>query len=339
MTVESSIKHGDQAAEAKDFLTAISKYSEALKENPNAFLALVKRAQVHTKLSDYALAKADISRAFLIAEERGRMADKATCHYRLGLVGYAEGDWKAAHVNFVRAKELKCTEPALDIWLEKTRRDAKKHGVDLDEAKPAGEPEKQDPAPQASSSISEINKHNPIAVRIRDEWYQSKTSVTITIFAPGVPADKVKVEFTKHSVAVEFPTATGEYHYLQERLYGEIVPGESLYLVLSKKIEIVLKKVMEGTWPSLEAADEPKPVLGYPSSLKKAVDWSRFEAEDDEKEDFFEKLYKDVDEDTRRAMMKSYVESNGTVLTTNWAEAKTKTFETSPPEGMQAKKW
>ncbi|KAI1621821.1 hypothetical protein EDD37DRAFT_636316 [Exophiala viscosa] len=35
---------------------------------------------------------------------------------------------------------------------------------------------------------------------------------------------------------------------------------------------------------------------------------------------FFKKLYAGADDDTRRAMMKSYYESNGTALSTNWSE-------------------
>src|SRR5580700_4584058 len=46
--------------------------------------------------------------------------------------------------------------------------------------------------------------------------------------------------------------------------------------------------------------------------------------DDDEEGDplngFFKKLYKDANPDTRRAMMKSYIESNGTALSTNWED-------------------
>ncbi|KAJ6164612.1 hypothetical protein N7470_003284 [Penicillium chermesinum] len=42
---------------------------------------------------------------------------------------------------------------------------------------------------------------------------------------------------------------------------------------------------------------------------------------------FFKKLYADADPDTRRAMMKSFVESEGTSLSTNWSEVGSKKME------------
>lgn len=54
---------------------------------------------------------------------------------------------------------------------------------------------------------------------------------------------------------------------------------------------------------------------------------------------FFKKLYKDATPETRRAMIKSYQESNGTALSTNWDEVSKGPVETSPPEGMEVKKW
>ena len=69
------------------------------------------------------------------------------------------------------------------------------------------------------------------------------------------------------------------------------------------------------------------------------VDDFDYDDEGDPVNSFFKKLYKDADPDTRRAMMKSYQESNGTALSTNWAEVGKGKVETSPPEGMVAKRW
>ncbi|KAI0471488.1 SGS domain-containing protein [Xylariaceae sp. FL0804] len=85
----------------------------------------------------------------------------------------------------------------------------------------------------------------------------------------------------------------------------------------------------------------------YPTSSKKGpTNWDQIDDEDgeDKAEDsnvdsFFQSIYKNADPDTKRAMMKSYVESNGTSLSTSWAEAKSKTYETLPPDGSEAKKW
>lgn len=83
---------------------------------------------------------------------------------------------------------------------------------------------------------------------------------------------------------------------------------------------------------------------------------------------FFRDIYSIADEDMRRAMSKSFVsiylstsslwsffvtgdyksfcsllfeqvESNGTVLSTSWKEVGAKTIESTPPDGMELKKW
>ena len=70
-------------------------------------------------------------------------------------------------------------------------------------------------------------------------------------------------------------------------------------------------------------------VRQYPTSSSKYHDWDKLAAniETDEKDekkegdaalnDLFQKIYKDADDDTRRAMNKSFQESGGTVLSTN----------------------
>ena len=54
---------------------------------------------------------------------------------------------------------------------------------------------------------------------------------------------------------------------------------------------------------------------------------------------FFQKIFADADDDTRRAMLKSYTESGGTTLSTNWDEVRKAPVEVKPPEGSEWKKW
>jgi ABC-type transporter MlaC component len=54
---------------------------------------------------------------------------------------------------------------------------------------------------------------------------------------------------------------------------------------------------------------------------------------------FFKKLYKNATPEQQRAMMKSFTESSGTSLSTDWNDVKSRTVEAVPPEGVEAKKW
>ncbi|GAB1314591.1 Cochaperone protein [Madurella fahalii] len=83
----------------------------------------------------------------------------------------------------------------------------------------------------------------------------------------------------------------------------------------------------------------------YPTSSRSGPkNWDKLgEGEDDDdKQDvnyFFKQLYKDATPEQQRAMMKSFIESNGTALSTDWDDVKSRKVETVPPEGVEAKKW
>ena len=53
----------------------------------------------------------------------------------------------------------------------------------------------------------------------------------------------------------------------------------------------------------------------------------------------FKKIFADADDDTRKAMIKSYTESGGTALSTDWNAVKKEKQEIVPPQGMEARKW
>ncbi|KAK3374225.1 SGS domain-containing protein [Lasiosphaeria ovina] len=99
---------------------------------------------------------------------------------------------------------------------------------------------------------------------------------------------------------------------------------------------------------SLASVAPPKQASApvYPTSSKLGPkDWDKLgegEDDDDDKQDvnhFFKQLYKGSSPEQQRAMMKSFIESNGTALSTDWNDVKSRTVESVPPDGVEAKKW
>ncbi|XP_015941332.1 protein SGT1 homolog B isoform X1 [Arachis duranensis] len=214
---------------------------------------------------------------------------------------------------------------------------------------------------------NDVSQQMTVAVakpKYRHEFYQKPDEVVVTIFAKGIPRDSVTVDFGEQILSVRIDVPGEDAYALQPRLFGKIVPSRCRYEVLSTKMEIRLAKAEPIHWAALEfrgGATVPQRAIvssvinvqrpTYPSSKPKRIDWDKLEAqvkkeEKDEKLDgdaalnkFFRQIYQDADEDTRRAMSKSFVESNGTVLSTNWKEVGSKKVQGSAPDGMELKKW
>jgi len=99
------------------------------------------------------------------------------------------------------------------------------------------------------------------------------------------------------------------------------------------------------------APDQP----AYPTSNKQKRDWSKIdqdiEAElkaekpegDQALNKLFAQIYERADDDTRRAMNKSFQTSGGTVLSTNWGEVASNDYEgkdrPTAPEGQEWRDW
>ncbi|KAI4650499.1 hypothetical protein J4E93_002855 [Alternaria ventricosa] len=237
--------------------------------------------------------------------------------------------------------------------------------VDVPSAPASAAPAKaEQPAPsQAPKPVTPTPKD-----KIKTDWYQSPDTITLTIMAKGVDKDKVSVEFEERSVSVAFPTAdSSDYSYSADPLYEKIDPSQSKYRVTPTKLEITMRKATTGLkWHDLEHPDgdvstaqastvslpvrAPKDTApAYPTSSKSgAKNWDKVvvndlddkdEIEGDETSHFFKQLYSGATPEQQRAMMKSYSESGGTVLSTDWSNVGNKTITPEPPEGMEAKKY
>ena len=213
------------------------------------------------------------------------------------------------------------------------------------------------------------------AGRYRYQWYQSYDWISVEVFVKGTkqkPEDAVvtKFEAKRFILRVEDGHEDGPYE-LNVALADEIVAGESKVERLSTKVELRLRKREAGRqWPGLEQggdkvsatrtmANGSQPTAAANASDQETVkskkkspkEWAALEAELDELEKdekpegeaalqaLFKDIYAKADPDTQRAMMKSFQESNGTVLSTNWSEVGSKKVEVQPPDGMEAKKY
>ncbi|CAI6298888.1 unnamed protein product [Periconia digitata] len=210
------------------------------------------------------------------------------------------------------------------------------------------------------------------ADKIKHEWYQNNDSVFITLLAKGVNPDKIDFEIEKDSLSVSFPIGdTGSsFLFTLDPLFAEVDCDSSRLSGKATKVEIALKKATPGIkWHKLEGDQGVKPITGntttlpshvlqnkpesgpaYPTSSKKgAKNWDKLadenlnedgdDAEGDETSRFFKTLYKGAGADQQRAMMKSYQESGGTVLSTDWGSVGNKFIKPEPPQGMEAKNY
>ncbi|KFO99817.1 Suppressor of G2 allele of SKP1, partial [Calypte anna] len=194
---------------------------------------------------------------------------------------------------------------------------------------------------------------------IRYDWYQTESQVIVTIMIKNVQKDGVCVQFSEKEMNASVRLPSGEDYNLKLALLHSIVPEQSTFKVLSTKVEIKMKKPEAVRWEKLEGqGDSPKlkqftPDTQhlYPSSSHYTRNWDKLvgEIKEEEKNEklegdaalnkLFQQIYSDGTDEVKRAMNKSFMESGGTVLSTNWSDVGKRKVEVNPPDDMEWKKF
>uniref|UniRef100_A0A8B9Q4Z3 SGT1 homolog, MIS12 kinetochore complex assembly cochaperone n=3 Tax=Apteryx TaxID=8821 RepID=A0A8B9Q4Z3_APTOW len=171
--------------------------------------------------------------------------------------------------------------------------------------------------------------------------------------------DAVSVQFSEREMNASVRLPSGEDYNLKLVLLHSVVPEQSTFKVLSTKVEIKMKKPEAVRWEKLEGqGDSPKlkqftPDTQhlYPSSSHYTRNWDKLvvEIKEEEKNEklegdaalnkLFQQIYSDGTDEVKRAMNKSFMESGGTVLSTNWSDVGKRKVEVNPPDDMEWKKF
>ncbi|XP_068022596.1 protein SGT1 homolog isoform X2 [Melanerpes formicivorus] len=175
-----------------------------------------------------------------------------------------------------------------------------------------------------NGSQTEVNtQQQPLPPKIKYDWYQTESQVIVTIMIKNARKDDVSVQFSE------------------------------------KEIEIKMKKPEAVRWEKLEGqGDSPKlkqftPDTQhlYPSSSHYTRNWDKLvvEIKEEEKNEklegdaalnkLFQQIYSDGTDEVKRAMNKSFMESGGTVLSTNWSDVGKRKVEVNPPDDVEWKKF
>jgi len=363
-------KRGNECFVSEDYERALDLYTRALAQDPAILEVYAAKAQAFLKLDKFAQAKEIADKGITVmredssdraGEERGK------CLQRSGVASFNLGKYREASNTFSEALKLRPQDKGLSQWVTWCEEKITKFGEDA--SKPSDSQGKSEAAAAASQAVADLKVSQPAeqqssnempVPKIKHDWYQTETHVIVEVRIKKLKPEEVKVEFMPTSLSVAAKLATGSEYTLELDLAHPVVPDQSSYKVLSTKLEIRIRKAEGVRWAALEGdgsapvpGGAPPPAAaagGAKTPYASGRDWNRIEkslaAEAEEKKEgeaalneMFQKIYADANDDVRKAMNKSFSESGGTVLSTNWNEIGKDKVEVKPPDGMEYKKW
>jgi suppressor of G2 allele of SKP1 len=209
---------GQQAMDRRDYQEAVTQYTAALKTSQSP-LWLINRSTAYQRLGKHELAIVDADNAVVVAVQRSRREQIATAQFRRAVAFHALKQFGNARMCLIWCRKYNEKEKALGIWqakvasdYEAAEKEDKKELLEVtakevpDPVKEVGSVEKDEetgkkPVATATTTSAPALSRTP-KEKIRHEWLQSNSKVTITIFAKGVPKDKAEIDIQESSVSL-----------------------------------------------------------------------------------------------------------------------------------------
>ena len=212
---QQALQNGDYPSAVKYLTLAIS----STKGTPSP-LWLIQRSTAYQRTSQHDLALADADNALLAAVKRGKRDLMATAHFRRAVALHGLKRYGDARLCLNWCGKLNEKEKGLTIWIAKIKNDFDAAGGDEAECNQTTVKEIPEPVEEVKSEEKEkkVDKGKekevvtpasvPVAAvqtpkeKIRNEWYQSPTTVTISIFAKGIPKEQAEIIISEGSVRI-----------------------------------------------------------------------------------------------------------------------------------------
>ncbi|PVD35009.1 hypothetical protein C0Q70_06290 [Pomacea canaliculata] len=329
---------------SENYQHAVELYTKALAEDCNNDDVLVNRAQAYLKLNRFQEAVADCDKAVQLN------CKNVKAYLRKGCAFFHLGDYKKALNTFKEGSEIEGENSGFTDWIEKCEVKLKAMESEMASAKTNG-------TGSTVEGAVPVTSHSSSSSRRRYDWYQTQTHVIVTVLQKNVKKEDLIITVEETSLSLKIRCEDGEIN-LDFHLAHPIIPDQTVtkswhlrFAFFKKKIfqiEIKLKKAEGLQWTNLEDAEAVK---RYPSSSHFTRNWDKIEKEVKEEEKteklegdaalnkLFQQIYADGSDEVKKAMMKSFTESGGTVLSTNWSEVGKEKVEVKPPDGMEFKKY
>ncbi|KAL0966364.1 hypothetical protein UPYG_G00294400 [Umbra pygmaea] len=304
---------------------AVEELNEVLERNSDNAEWFCQRAYAHIQMKNYSCAVVDAKKAQVLNP------CLALAFLRNGIAEYHLNNFESSLAAFTHGHRLDASENTFQMWIKRC----------------------EEMMGTANQNGSEIKTPMP---HIRHDWYQTESQVIITIMVKNAPEEGVNINFTDRQLSAVVKLPSGEDFSLNINLLHPIVAQQSTFRVLSTKVEIKMKKTEAIRWEKLEGEVEDPNVKHftpkqYPSSSQCNRDWDKMVVDINEEEKkeklegdaalnkLFQQIYSDGTDEVKRAMNKSFMESGGTVLSTNWTDVGKRKVDMNPPDDVEFKKY
>ncbi|XP_029458838.1 protein SGT1 homolog isoform X4 [Rhinatrema bivittatum] len=310
-----------------DLMTTLE-LTRALEQKSNDAEYYSQRAYAHILLQNYDDAAKDAKKSLEL------QPNSAIAFLRKGMAEYHLKDYTAAHQTFSEGQKFDNADSTFSIWIKKCDENLNRQQIEVT-------------TPQQT-----------LTSKVKYDWYQTESQVIITVMIKNLQKNDVNIHFTEKELSALIRLPSGEDYRLNLLLLHPIATEQSTFKVLSTKIEIKLKKQEAIRWEKLEGHEDlnlkhfaQDSTHLYPSSSHYTRNWDKLVVEIKEEEkteklegdaalnQLFQQIYADGTDEVKRAMNKSFMESGGTVLSTNWSDVGKKKVEVKPPDDMEWKQY